>query len=91
MLVINKYYCQHLFFFQIAIDLCIADLYAYRMGTQLFKSHIEALDDLKVDGHYKHNGNKLKDDNTNYSALKGRFVNGLIHNNRDRYYASVNS
>ena len=84
--IANIYQC-----FQIAIDLCVADLDAYKMGTQLFKTHTEELDDLKVDGHYEYNGHKLKDDNTNYSALKSRFVNGLIQNIRDRYYANKNS
>lgn len=43
----------------------------------------------KIDGHYEFNGHRLTEGNTNFAALKSRFVNGLVQNITDRWIKHI--
>lgn len=72
--------------FQIAIDMCINDLEAYKCGKQAFKTHLECFeqDVQKESDHYEFKGHRLVDYNTNLTQLKSTFLNKLIDNIKNR-------
>ena len=76
-----------LFFYQIQLDLCLADLNAYLTGTQRFKTHIELFeqDVKKVGDQYEYKGHHLQSSTMNFASLKSKFVNSLIANLKARY------
>ena len=77
---------------QLAVDSCLADLEAYKGGTQLFPTHLELYDQhIAVDDTgrhvYKNSGHILAGTPTNLAGVKSSFINAIISNIRSRYYS----
>ncbi|XP_070575181.1 E3 SUMO-protein ligase KIAA1586-like [Ptychodera flava] len=73
---------------KVSLDLCIADLEAYKQGTTQFQTHVDKFESVvqrTEDGHYEYSGHRLQPTNCNLTALKSTFVNKLISNIRSRF------
>ena len=72
------------------MDRCLADLEAYKNGTQLFPTHLEQFEEHVATGSdgrctFRSTGHVLVRTPTNLTGVKSTFTNAVIANIRSRY------